>query len=85
MKFNYSSIFITEYTKMKELDDFLELLSMKYPIEFEKDVYKNETFMALGIMANDIVYNPSPEIDIIVEREIHTKLCQLWNLRTKKI
>jgi hypothetical protein len=79
MKFHYAKTFNTEAEKMKQIDDFLEKLSEEYPIEFEKEIYKNGRFMAFGINTQGgIIYNPSGKMSPAIERQIRDKIKELW-------
>ena len=71
--------FPADEEKMKEFDDFLEQLSLQYAIEFEKDIYENGRFMGFGISANrGIIYTPSDKMDTEVEKQIKSKIMELW-------
>lgn len=81
MIFDYQNSFNQDQEKWKQFDEFLSELADKYPDEFEKEVYKDKSFMAIGYKSNppDIGYAFNDNVPGDIQKQILNKLKHLFS------
>lgn len=81
MTFDYKKSFNQDHEKWDQFDNFLSELSSQYPEEFQKEIYTNKRFMAIGYKSNpaDIVYAFDGSVPDYIQNLILKKLHQLFN------
>lgn len=80
MTFDYEHSFNQDQDKWRQFDQFLSELADTYPDEFEKDIYKKKTFMAIGYKSSppDIGYAFHDQVPTEIQEQILQKLKQLF-------
>lgn len=80
MTFDYKNSFNQDQDKWEQFDNFLFNLSETYPDEFEKEIYKNKRFMAIGYKSSppDIGYAFDSGVSEDIQKQILAKLKQLF-------
>jgi hypothetical protein len=80
MTFDYEHSFNQDQVKWQQFDQFLTDLSDRYPCEFEKDIYREKSFMAIGYKSSppDIGYAFHDQVPAEIQEQILGKLKQLF-------
>ncbi|RTL47324.1 MAG: hypothetical protein EKK39_14500 [Sphingobacteriales bacterium] len=80
MTFDYEHSFNQDKDKWRQFDQFLTELADTYPDEFEKDIYRDKTFMAIGYKSSppDIGYAFHHQVPTVIQEQILQKLKLLF-------